>query len=216
MVDIGEGGQEGVVVKVAAGFGHSACLTKGGKVFVWGEGHCQGDEVLPREVVMPAGVVIEDLACSNFHTTVISRHPGGGHRSLYVIPPSPFFQPMVVESYAILKPSVSILSEAMSPFTIVADHEKQKDRVVLLEFYNQDPTAGQVEEVVVSIEELGAEGKGMKIQKVCSGVGHTVFLLGDGGGGPVVDRSKGEGEEALVRPYMSRCQEEGNSEYGFL
>jgi len=85
------------VKKVASGFSHAAALTEEGKVWVWGK--WQGlsvrseggrgvdlyeDQLLPREVEMPgeegggSKVVVEDVACGHFHTSLLVKAKEGG------------------------------------------------------------------------------------------------------------------------------------------
>jgi len=84
------------VRKVASGFNHAAALTEEGKVWVWGK--WQGlsvrseggrgvdlyeDQLLPREVEMPGEeeggkVVVEDVACGHFHTSLLAKAKEGG------------------------------------------------------------------------------------------------------------------------------------------
>ncbi len=84
------------VKKVASGFNHAAALTEEGKVWVWGK--WQGlsvrseggrgvdlyeDQLLPREVEMPGEeeggeVVVVDVACGHFHTSLLAKAKEGG------------------------------------------------------------------------------------------------------------------------------------------
>ncbi|KAM3569819.1 hypothetical protein VYU27_008094 [Nannochloropsis oceanica] len=84
------------VKRVASGFNHAAALTEEGKVWVWGKWQGLGmrseggrgvdlyeDQLLPREVEMPgeeggAEVVVVDVACGHFHTSLLVKAEEGG------------------------------------------------------------------------------------------------------------------------------------------
>ena len=214
------------VVKVAAGFSHSACLTEEGKAYVWGEAHGLGadaagrDQLVPREVVMPQGVVVEDMACSNFHTSLIGRLPGG-ERQLYLVGlpcSSSSSEHVAVSNYADLRSSVSILAEGLSPFTVLVDNDKKTSDggVAFLELNGGN--GSQAGETLMWKNEWGTlipgGAEGWNITQVSGGVGHVVYLVDDGKEEEVVVVE--EKEESKERPLMYRCQEEGNAEYGFL
>jgi alpha-tubulin suppressor-like RCC1 family protein len=69
------------VTKVAAGWSHSAALTREGRVLLWGRGNfgqlghgTRADSASPRAVSLPAdaGVAV-DVACGSEHTLVLTE-----------------------------------------------------------------------------------------------------------------------------------------------